>query len=213
MKFLWGWRERRKNELNEEIAGYLQMAARDREARGESSEHAHAAARRELGNAGVVQDVTHDQWAWTWLENLLQDLRYGARTLRKSPGFAAVAILTLALGIGVNTALFSVVNGVLLNPVPYPKANQLVELWWDRTPGQHSSIPYLNFLDWQKESTAFSAVGAYLQDNMIVTGAGEPERVDGARISANFFDLLGVKPSLGRSFRAEEDQVGAGPVA
>ena len=213
MNFWWGGRERLKRELNEEIAGHLQLAARDHEERGESRAGADAAARRELGNAGVIQDVTHDQWAWTWLENLLQDLRYGSRTLRKSPGFAAVAILTLALGIGVNTALFSVVNGVLLNPLPYPQPNQLVELWWDRTPGQHSSVPYLNFLDWQKESTALSAVGGYLQDNMIVTGAGEPERVDGIRISANFFDLLGVKPSLGRSFRPEEDQVGAGPVA
>jgi len=213
MNFWWGGRERREKELNEEIASHLQMAARDHEARGESRAGADAAARRELGNAGVIQEVTHDQWAWTWLENLLQDLRYGARTLRKSPGFAAVAILTLALGIGVNTALFSVVNGVLLNPLPYPQPNQLVELWWDRTPGQHSSVPYLNFLDWQKESTAFSAVGAYLQDNVIVTGAGEPERVDGVKISANFFDLLGVKPLLGRSFRPEEDQVGAGPVA
>lgn len=213
MNFWWGGRERREKELNEEIASHLQMAARDHEARGESRAGADAAARRELGNAGVIQEVTHDQWAWTWLENLLQDLRYGARTLRKSPGFAAVAILTLALGIGVNTALFSVVNGVLLNPLPYPQPNQLVELWWDRTPGQHSSVPYLNFLDWQKESTAFSAVGGYLQDNVIVTGAGEPERVDGVKISANFFDLLGVKPLLGRSFRPEEDQVGAGPVA
>jgi predicted permease len=213
MNSWWGARERRKRELNEEIAGHLQMAAREREERGELRAGADAAARRELGNAGVIQDVTRDQWAWTRLENLLQDLRYGARTLRKSPGFAAVAILTLALGIGVNTALFSVVNGVLLNPLPYPRPHQLVELWWDRTPGQHSSVTYPNFLDWQKESTVFSAVGAYLQDNMIVTGAGEPERVDGVKISANFFDLLGVKPLLGRSFLAEEDQVGAGPVA
>jgi len=213
MKFFRDARERRKNELNEEIAGHLRMAARDREARGESPAQAHAAAQRELGNSGVIQDVTHDQWTWTWFENLLQDLRYGARTLRKSPGFTAVAILTLGLGIGVNTALFSVVNGVLLNPLPYPQANQLVGLWWDRTPGQHSSIPYLNFLDWQRQSTAFSSVGAYQQDNMIVTGAGEPERVDGVRISANLFDLLGVKPLLGRSFRPEEDQLGTRPVA
>src|SRR5580693_472721 len=213
MNFWWGGRERREKELNEESASHLQMAARDHEARGESRAGADAAARRELGNAGVIQEVTHDQWAWTWLENLLQDLRYGSRTLRKSPGFAAVAILTLALGIGVNTALFSVVNGVLLNPLPYPQPNQLVELWWDRTPGQHSSVPYLNFLDWRKQSTAFSSVGAYLQDNMIITGAGEPERVDGVKISANFFDLLGVKPLLGRSFRPEEDQVGSGCVA
>ena len=213
MKFPWSDGERRKKELSEEIASHLQMAARDREARGESSAEAGAAARRELGNAGVIQDVTHDQRAWTWLENLLQDLRYGARTLRKSPGFTAVAILTLALGMGANTALFSVVNAVLLNPLPYPQANQLVGLWWDRMPGQHSSVTYLNFLDWQKQSTVFSSVSAFMQDNMIITGAGEPERVDGARISANFFDLLGVKPLLGRSFRAEEDQVGAGPVA
>jgi predicted permease len=213
MKFTPSDGEKRKNELNEEITSHLQMAAGDREARGESREQARAGAQRELGNAGVIQDVTHDQWAWNWLENLMQDLRYGARTLRKSPGFTAVAILTLALGIGVNTALFSVVNGVLLNPLPYPQANQLVGLWWDRMPGQHSSVTYLNFLDWQKQNTVFSSVSAFMQDNMIITGTGEPERVDGARISANFFDLLGVKPLLGRSFRVEEDQVGAGPVA
>jgi predicted permease len=148
-----------------------------------------------------------------FFETLAQDVRYAIRTLRKAPGFAAVAIFTLALGIGANTTLFSVVNGVLLNPLPYRQPNQLVTLWWDRTPGgQHSAVPYLNFLDWQRENSAFSSMGAYLQDKVTLSGTGDPEPVADVRTSANFFDLLGVKPILGRMLRPEEDQIGASPV-
>jgi predicted permease len=147
------------------------------------------------------------------MNTVMNDIRYALRILRKNPGFTTVAVLTIALGIGMNTAIFSVVNGVLLNPLRYNQPNQLVSLWWDRSPGQHSSITYLNFLDWQKKSTAFSNIGAYLPDNMILTDAGEPGRVVDVRISANFFDLLGMKPFLGRTIRAEEDQLGGGRVA
>jgi len=147
------------------------------------------------------------------METIWQDVRFGLRTLTKAPGFAAAAILTLALGIGANTALFSVVNGVVLEPLPYTRAGELVSLYWDRTAGTHSSVPYLNFLDWKSESHSFSSMGAFRQNNMNLTGAGEPERAVDTMVTANFFDLLGLRPILGRTFRREDDQTGAGRVA
>jgi predicted permease len=141
-----------------------------------------------------------------------QDVRYGLRALSKNPGFAAIAILTLALGIGANTALFSVVNGVLLNPLPFPNADQLLAVY-SRTPAiGESSVSYLNFLDWQRDNHSFSDLNAFRSDDFNLTGAGEPERLHGHMISADFFSTLGVKPILGRTFRPEEDQAGAGPV-
>ncbi|HEV2490652.1 MAG TPA: ABC transporter permease [Candidatus Acidoferrales bacterium] len=143
---------------------------------------------------------------------LWQDLRYGIRLLAKSPGFTAVAVVTLALGIGANTALFSVVNGVLLNPLAYPQPSQLVALY-GRTPGfDKAPIAYLNFLDWQREAHSFSSMAIYRNEDYNFTGKGEAERLSGYMISADFFSMLGVKPVLGRVFRPEEDQPGAGPV-
>ena len=144
---------------------------------------------------------------------LLQDLRYGVRMLVKSPGFTAIAILTLALGIGANTALFSVVNGVLLNPLPYPQPNRLVALYSRVANFQESSISYPNFLDWQRDNRSFASLAAYRSDNFNLTGAGVPERVRAEMVSANFFDVLGVKPVLGRDFTAQDDHGGAAPVA
>src|SRR5215469_872600 len=147
------------------------------------------------------------------METLLQDLRYGIRMLRKSPGFAAVAVITLALGIGANTAIFSVVIGVLLNPLPYPRPKQLVALY-RRTPQfTEASIPYPNYLDWRRENRSFSDLAAYRHDDFNLTGMGEPERLKGEMISASFFPLLGVKPVLGRTFMESEDLLGASPVA
>jgi predicted permease len=147
------------------------------------------------------------------METLLQDIRYGIRMVVKSPGFATIAILTLALGIGANTALFSVVNGVLLNPLPYEQPDRLVAIYSKSQEFPRSSISYPNFLDWVREQRSFSAMAAFRQEDYNLTGQGEPERVKAEMISASFFELLGVNPVVGRLFRPEEDQVGAQPVA
>src|SRR5262245_4798188 len=159
-------------------------------------------------------------WDALWLqpqrleEEMFQDLRYGARMLLKNPGFTAVVVLTLALGIGANVALFSVVNGVLLNPLPYPQPERLVALH-QRSPnfGEVGSIPYPNFRDWQKENQTFDAMALARSFGFSLIGAGETEQVNGQMVSADFFSLLGVKPQLGRSFAPGEDERGAAPVA
>ena len=142
-----------------------------------------------------------------------QDMKYAARMLAKNPGFALIAISTLALGIGANTALFSVVNGVILNPLPFANPQQLVSLYWKTPQFEEASITFQNFLDWQKDNHTFSAMAAYRQQGFTLTGTGEPERLHGQQISAEFFPSLGIDPVLGRTFRPEEDKVGAAPVA
>lgn len=141
---------------------------------------------------------------------LAQDLRYAARMLVRTPAFTAVAVLALALGIGANTAIFSVVNAVLLQPLPFKNPDQLVIIWENAT---HLGFPKntpspANFLDWRAQSTVFSGMAAMSPKNFNLTGVGEPERLEGRRVSANLFDLLGVQPRLGRGFLPEEDRPG-----
>jgi predicted permease len=147
------------------------------------------------------------------MTNFWQDIRHALRVLSNSRGFAAIAILTLALGIGANTALFSVVNGVLLNPLPYSNPDELYAVYTKTAAFGESSIAYPNFLDWQKQNKTFSALAAFRGDDFNMTGAGEPERLHGHMISAEFLPALGLAPVVGRNFRAEEDRAGAGPVA
>src|SRR5690242_8310440 len=146
------------------------------------------------------------------MSTLSQDLRYAAPMLLKSPGFALIAIVTLALGIGANTALFSVINGVLLNPLPYPHSEQLVAIYQDTAGFDKSPISYLNFLDWQRSSQTLASMAIYRNQDYNFTGTSESERLSGYMISADFFSTLGVKPVLGRAFRPDDDQVGAAPV-
>jgi predicted permease len=147
------------------------------------------------------------------VDTLLQDLRYGFRMLVKSPGFTAVAVITLALGIGVNSALFSVVNGVLLSPLPFPQPDQLVTLHENKPNFEGGSLSYPNFRDWQKDNRSFSATAVGRIYAFSLTGSGEAEQVTGELVSSDYFPVLGVNPVIGRTFAQGEDEVGAGPVA
>ena len=146
------------------------------------------------------------------MRNFWQDVRFGLRALSKSSSFAAIAILTLALGIGANTALFSVVNGVLLNPLPFPNPDQLVAVYSRTANFKESSVAYSNFLDWQKENKSFSSLGALRSESYNLTGIGEPERLNCQMVSVEFLPALAIQLSLGRNFSAAEDQAGADPV-
>jgi len=143
------------------------------------------------------------------MDTLTHDLAYGARMLRKSPGFAAIAILTLALGIGVNTALFSIVNGVLLNPLPFPNPDQLVALHESKPNFEGGSISYPNFRDWQKDNHSFSALAISRSNAFTLTGTGEGEQLSAQFISSDFLPILGIKPVIGRIFTPGEDEIGA----
>jgi predicted permease len=146
------------------------------------------------------------------MNTLLADLRYALRLLIKSPAFTVIAALTLALGIGANTALFSVVNGVLLNPLAYPHSDRLVVIYATIAGLDSAPIEYPNFLDWQRDSRSFASMAAYRSEDYTFVGNGEGERLDGYMISASFFDTLGIMPVLGRTFRVDDDQIGAAPV-
>jgi predicted permease len=205
-------RGKQEKELDDEVRAHLEMAANDRVERGEPAREAEHSARREFGNVGIVKEVTRDVWGWGSLDRLIQDLRFGVRMLAKSPGFAAVAILTMALGIGANTALFSVVNGVLLNPLPYPDPDQLVTLAESKANFDSGSISFPNFRDWRKDNRTFSLMGISRSYSYSMTGRGEAEQVNAEFISSDYLAMLGVKPVVGRLFAEGEDEIGASPI-
>jgi len=205
-------KSKQEAELEEEVQNHLKMAAQERVERGEVSADAVRAARREFGNVGLVKEAAREMWGWGSLDRLMQDLQFGARMLARSPGFTAVAVLTLALGIGANTALFSVVNGVLFNPLPYPQPEQLVTLHESKPNFDSGSISFPNFQDWRKQNTTFSMMGISRGYSFSLTGAGEPEQVQAQFVSTDFLPTLGVKPVLGRLFEEGEDEFGASPI-
>src|SRR6266404_81382 len=145
------------------------------------------------------------------MNGLLEDLRYALRQLRKSRGFTVIAVVTLTLGIGANTAIFSVVNGVLLSPLPFPNAGRIVSMFQDKPNFPKGAISYPNFLDWQRDNRSFEALAAYRWGDGSITGVGQAEDVHAQRISCTFFPILSVNPLLGRNFSRDEDRRGANP--
>src|SRR3954463_6429160 len=142
--------------------------------------------------------------------DLTQDIRYALRMLAKNPAFTIVAVIALALGIGANSAIFSVVNAVLLRPLPFKHPEQLVIVWENATHlgFPKNTPPPANFIDWRQQNTVFTGMAAMAQRSFNLTGGGEPERLDGRRVSANLFDLLGVPAVLGRTFVKDDDRPG-----
>ena len=202
-------------QLDSELHFHLDQEIRENIAAGMSPDAARKAALRTFGNPTLLREQTRATWSWSALESMLRDVRYGARTLRRTPGFAAIAILVMALGIGANVALFTVVRGVLLKPLPFRHPDQLTMLY-ERDYNDGDDSPFNRvaggmFTEWQKQNKSFSELAIAGEAEYALTGVdGQlPERVPGGAVSWNLFSMLGVQTALGRSFTAGEDRWGA----
>ena len=213
------WRRSEMEEqLEKELRFHLDQHTADLIGQGHSPGDARRLARLALGGPEQVKEQCRDARGTRWLEDLWQDARYALRTLRQRPGFAAVALLTLALGSGATTVMFTVINGVLLKPLPYPAPDSLVQLH-EQTKGQVDFIwgdlwafAYANFLDCKRESRSLSPMAAWRWNRGTVSEPGQAEYVDGVEMSSELFSVLGVTPFRGRAFLPEEDRPGAAPV-
>jgi len=202
----WRWK-RREAELEEEVQSHLEMAAKERVERGEKKAEAEHSARREFGNVGLVREVTREMWGWASMDRVMQDVRFGWRTLVKSPGFAAAAVLTLALGIGANTAIFSVFKAVLLNALPYRQPERLVRIAANDSHAPDAlNVSFLGVQDLKERNHSFESIALYRGWSGTLQGGGRPRSIRGLRVSYDFFDTLGVSPLIGRNFERDEDQ-------
>jgi predicted permease len=201
-----------EREMRDEMRFHLEMEAEELTRFGAAESEALRLARRRFGGVARFEDEARDARGGRWLEQLRQDTRYAMRVLGRGRGFAAVAMLTLALGVGANTAIFSVVRGVLLRALPYPEPERLVAVQ-SVIRGSPTAVSPPDFLDWRAQAKSFAGIAAYFLSTTNLTGTGEPERLTQARVSANFFDVLGIRPARGRGFLAGEDAQTAPRVA
>jgi putative ABC transport system permease protein len=200
-------------DLDEEVHSHLEMLVEENIRAGMAPKEAQRAARIELGGIEQVKEQVREKRIGNWIHSVISDCRYGLRQLRKNPSFTAVAILTLALGIGANTALFSVVNSILLRPLPFSDSGQIVMLFAMDSRNQRNFVSFPDYADWQTQSSEFEQICAIVPQSVNLTKQGEPKRVIGGFVSANFFSMLGVAPGVGRDFRPGEDRAGVAGVA
>ena len=202
-------RSRLERELQDEVIAHLELAERDAIARGLTPAEARREALRSFGGVEQVKELHREHRSSLWLEHLVKDVRYGIASLRREPLFAAVAVAVLALGIGANTAMFSLVDGVLLRPLPFPNPDRIVRVWEAPTPSTSNSTTTRNFLELKQRNRAFEALSAESLSTATVPIDGEPRRLNGRYVSWDHFAVFGIEPILGRSFRPEEDRPGA----
>src|SRR3954468_14478352 len=209
-------RRKQEEELEKELRFHLEQHTSDLMARGHSPEEARRRARIALGGTEQVKEMCRDERGTRWLSDLIRDVRYGVRVLAKQPGFTAVAALALALGIGVNTAILSAVNGFVLRPLPVEEPGELLSPYWGKKADAEGwgEFSYANYLDLREQNKSFSDLCAWDEVSAGVNSgetrnAGDDERAEvvwGELVSANYFDVMGVKPMLGRGFLPEEDR-------
>jgi len=198
-------RKQRERDLDREIRADLELEAAEQQAAGLSSEDARYAARRAFGNAAFIKEDVRAMWGWNSLERLKQDIVYAFRGMRRSPAFTLTAVLSLALGIGANTAIFSIVNAVLLRPLPYRQPDRLIMLW-ERDKNGDNAVAPADFRDWRAQSRSFEHLAAFIHTTFSITGGDRPERVAGELVSPDLLPLLGVAPALGRGFTPDDER-------
>lgn len=206
------WPTRKRDaDLERELRADLDLEEEEQRERGVAADEARFAARRAFGNETLIREQTREAWGWGWAERLGQDLRYALRQMARSPGFTVSAVLILALGIGASTAIFSLVNAALLEPLPFPQSNRL--MWLSQQdhslPGQVSqTLSYPDYFDWRSKNHTFTGIAAYWAGGATLEWKGASQRLDTQTVSSNFFQVLGVAPMLGRDFRAEDELPG-----
>jgi MacB-like periplasmic core domain len=199
-------RRRRRRDLDEQLRFHREMLEEELRSQGMTAADAAREARLRIGGSAQLAEAWQDQHSLPWLETLITDLRFGARMLVRAPGFSLAAFFTLTLGIGANTAIFTIVDAVLLRPLPYVEPERLVTVGDRTAEGPASNVDFTTVADWRARSRSFESLALMRSWQPTLAAGGEAERLPAVRVSWNYFDMMGVRPALGRMFTADDDR-------